>query len=174
MSVRPVVAGSQHPDTRRVMGLLQRLRRRTITARTPRARAYWLRAYLRAKARAGRWDSRMLNRHNGKVTAAVRREIMRGVAAGLVVTSTTGGTHSPTSFHYTGRAVDLGHRKPGTRTARGTLVRYQRACASHPERYAELFGPDDRACVKNRQRMRLPHGSALERGHENHVHVSPA
>lgn len=156
------------------MGLLQRLRHRTRTARTPALRAYWLRSYLRAKARLGHWDPRMLNGQPGRVSQMVKREIMRGVAAGLIVTSTTGGRHSATSYHHTGGAVDLGHRKPGTKAARAALVRHQRACAAHPERYAELFGPDDAACVKHRRPMRLPHGTALERGHENHVHVAPA
>jgi len=156
------------------MGLLQRLRRRTITAQAPVARAYWLRAYLRAKARAGRWDARMLNGCKGNVTVAVRREIMRGAAAGLIVTSTTGGKHAPSSYHYTGEAVDLGHRKPGTRAAHVALVRHQRACAAHPERYAELFGPDDRACVKHRQRITLAEGTALENLHDNHLHCAPA
>lgn len=158
------------------MSLMARLRGRTIHARTPVARAYWLRAYLRAKARARIWDARMLNGHPGNVTAAVKREIMRGVAAGLMVTSTTGGQHAKTSHHYTGRAVDLGllPRQVGTRRGRELMVRHQRACARHPERYLEVFGPDNRACVKNRQRITLAEGTPLEQNHDDHVHVAPA
>lgn len=169
------------PDTRPVMGLLQRLRHRAIHSPTRAGRAYWLRALLRAKARAGAWDPRMLNEHPGNVTMAVKREIMRGVAAGLVVTSTTDGVHTRTSLHYPwiggkGRAVDLGLRphQVGTHRGRRLLVRHQRRCHKHPERYLELFGPDNRACVKNRARITLTEGTSLEDLHDNHLHIGPA
>jgi len=108
------------------------------------------------------------------VTPQVRREIMRGVAAGLIVTSTTGGKHAATSYHKyePGRAVDLGHRRPGTTAARVALVRHQRACALHPERYVELFGPSSRDCVKNHQHIALTEESGLENQHDNHLHVA--
>lgn len=163
------------------MGLLDRLRHRTIHAPTRVERAYWLRALLRAKAKTGSWDDRMLNGHPGNVTMAVKREVMRGVAAGLVVTSTTDGVHTRTSLHYPwiggkGRAVDLGllSRQVGTRRGRALLVRHQRRCARHPERYLEVFGPDNRACVKNRQPIVLTEGTGLEDLHDNHLHLGVA
>lgn len=163
------------------MSLLTRLRRRTITARTPLRRAYWMRAYLRHKARLGRWDDRMLTgpdgrRLGGDITGACRRFIMRALVAGLVPTSTTGGQHAPTSHHYSGRAVDVGLRphQVGTRRGRAKLIRFQRQEARHPERYAELFGPDNHACVKDRTRITLREGTPLEDLHDNHVHGAPA
>lgn len=158
------------------MSLISRLRSRAMRSRTPALRAYWTRALLRAKARRGQWDPRMLNGCAGNVTAGVKRFIMRGVAAGLITTSTTGGRHATGSFHYgdPGRAADLGHRRPGTEAARTALVRFQRAEARHPERYRELFGPDNAACVKNGVRISLGEGTPLEELHDNHVHGAPA
>lgn len=158
------------------MSLYARLRSRAIHSRTPERRAYWTRALLRHKARRGTWDARMLNGHPGNVTAAVKRYIMRGVAAGLIVTSTTDGGHAATSYHYTeplGRAADLGHRKPGTPSALKALVRFQRREARHPGRYLELYGPDNSACVRGRCRATLAEGSPLEVHHDNHVHGAP-
>lgn len=161
------------------MALITRLRSRAMRARTPALRAYWTRALLRAKARQGIWDERMLNGCAGNINPACRRYVMRGVAAGLVVTSTTGGRHAPTSYHYatslrSGRAVDLGHRRPGTPAARAALVRFQRVEAARPDRYLELFGPDNAACVKDRRLITLAEGTALEDLHDDHVHGAPA
>ena len=55
----------------------------------------------------------MLGGLDGKVTRAVKRVIVRGVNHGLIVTSTTGGRHAATSYHYAkprGKAVDFGNR----------------------------------------------------------------
>lgn len=59
---------------------------------------------------------------------------------GLYVTSTNGGTHSSTSWHYKDRAVDFGSSGPGE----GPEIEAQRLLlevfgASY---FAELFGPD--------------------------------
>lgn len=137
-------------------------------------RAFWMRAYLREKARRGEWDERMLNGHPGNVTEAVRKFIMRGVAAGLVCTSTTDGTHAARSYHYAkpGRAADMGLRA-FTLTGQRKRRAFQLAEAQHPDRYDELYGPDNRANVRGGVRMTLVEGSALETMHDNHVHGAP-
>jgi hypothetical protein len=131
---------------------------------------------LQAKAKLGRWDPRMLNGHDGNVTPATKRFIRRGVAAGLVCTSTTGGTHAPNSFHYQrwhgkGRAADLA--APMTRVGLWRMKlfyrrEYRREKANRGTQYSELFGPG-RHYIKNGQRFpgQFP-------GHGNHVHGAPA
>lgn len=158
------------------MGLIDRLRRRVINAPNRERRAYWLRAYLRAKARAGRFDTRMLNGHPGNIGPACKKAVCRGVAAGVVVTSTTDGKHATTSYHYHGAAVDFGlrAREVGTAKGRAKLVRFQRAELKRgASRYNELFGPDNAACVKGGRRVTLTEGTGLENLHDNHVHESP-
>lgn len=151
------------------MSLLGRLRRRAITATTPDRRAYWMRAYLRNKARAGLWDPRFLIGWDGRHfpdprDRRARRFIMRGYAAGLRVTSTTGGKHAPGSYHYSGRAADMA----GGLQA---MLRFQRWEARYRHgHYLELFGPDRHACVKNFRHLTLAQGSQLEVLHRNHVH----
>lgn len=156
------------------MSLLSRLRSRAMNSRSKTLRDYWTRAYLREKARQGIWDIRMLNGHPSDVTDAVRKYIMRGVAAGLVCTSTRDGGHAATSYHYTrpGRAADLGLRTFSL-TSRRKRLAFQRAEALHAERYDELFGPDNQANVKNARRLTLQEGTALEQMHDNHVHGAP-
>lgn len=126
----------------------------------------------RFAVRFHRW---MLNGHPGNVTPACQRFIVRATRAGLVVTSTTGGSHARTSFHFSkplGRAVDVGLPATlvGTEKGKRRMVRFQRAEARHPSRFFELFGPANSLCVKNGQRISLTEGSALENLHDTHVH----
>lgn len=123
----------------------------------------------RFAVRFHRW---MLNGHAGNVTPACKRFIVRATRAGLVVTSTTGGAHAATSYHYSGRAVDVGLPGPLIGTAKGKrrMVRFQRAEARHPSRFLELFGPANSLCVKNGRRLSLAEGTALEDLHDTHVH----
>jgi hypothetical protein len=131
---------------------------------------------LQAKAKLGRWDNRMLNAHPGNVTPAVKRFIRRGVAAGLVCTATTNGTHAQGSYHYQrwhgkGRAADLAAAM--TRIGLWRMKRfyrreYRREKAGRGTQYMELFGPGAHY-VKNGQRLpgQFP-------GHTDHVHGAPA
>lgn len=59
---------------------------------------------------------------------------------GLYVTSTNGGTHSPSSWHYRDRAVDFGSSGPGE----GPEIAAQRLLLDKfgASYFAELFGPD--------------------------------
>jgi lysozyme len=125
-----------------------------------------------------RFKRSMLNGHPGNVTRAVRRVIIRGVNQGLVVTSTTDGGHSRTSWHFTkpGGAVDFGlpAHLIGTDAGRALMVAFQGwLLAQGASNYHELFGPDNALNVKNGVKITLPDGSALENQHDNHVHVAP-
>jgi hypothetical protein len=52
------------------------------------------------------------------------------------------------------------------------MVGLQRRLASRPHGFAEVFGPDNAACVKNGVRITLAEGTELENAHDNHVHVA--
>jgi hypothetical protein len=118
---------------------------------------------LRVLAKARVWNRRMLNGHPGNVTMSTRAYIRRGVAAGLVCTSTSDGQHAPTSFHYSGRAADMG--------LPASLVGTKKVSeARGPHHHAELFGPSNVWNVKNGRVISLAEGTALENLHDNHVH----
>lgn len=131
--------------------------------------------------RHDRFHPSMLRGHPGNITLAVRRVIVRAVNHDLVVTSTTGGAHSSTSFHFSkprGRAVDFGVESAlvGTSKQRSRLVAFQKflvrrfGCGA----FLELFGPDNAFNCKNGRSVSLDEGSALENAHDNHVHVAPS
>jgi lysozyme len=124
-----------------------------------------------------RFKRSLLNGHPGNINRACKRVIVHAANHGLVVTSTTDGSHSPTSFHFTrpGRAVDLGHG-PGVTWEEGTRrkIAFQRwLLGKGAGRFDELFGPDNAANVKNGQRITLAEGTPLENLHDTHVHVAP-
>lgn len=110
------------------------------------------------------------NGHPSNVTAGIRAVVVRANRNGLYVTSTTGGTHSPTSYHYSGRAVDVA--APMTAAGVQQMIAFQRKLAQRPGAFVELFGPANDACVKNGQPLTLAEGTALEQQHDNHVHVA--
>lgn len=137
----------------------------------------------RRLARKGIWRTAFLHAYGpngqplGDVTPRCKREIMRAIALGCYVTSTTGGTHAPSSYHYQkvlyehkgfqhtgGRAVDLG----------GGIVakaRYYLDCKRRERKggvqFIELFGPGNWYAKWGRF---LP---GQFPGHEDHVHVVP-
>lgn len=86
---------------------------------------------------------------------------------GLYVTSTTGGTHSPTSWHYKDRAVDFG--SDGSE-GESPEIEAQNALANAfgDAYFAELFGPDD-WYIKNG--VRYP---GTFPAHHDHLHVAVA
>lgn len=144
-----------------------------------------LRRYLTLKARLRRWDDRYCAYYgvSPRVNVGCRRAIMRGYVAGLVPSSTTGGSHSAHSYHKTrnakgeGQAVDLGLRHELVGTAKGVarLVRFQRAELARWRRGrgylpVELLGPDNLAAVLKGRETDLAEGSPLETQHDNHVH----
>jgi hypothetical protein len=127
---------------------------------------------LRVLAKARVWNHRMLNGHPGNVTMSTRAYIRRGVAAGLVCTSTSDGSHAPNSYHYSGRAADMGlpGSLVGTKKGRDRMVRFQVAEARGPHHHAELFGPSNAWTVRNGRIISLAEGTALENLHDSHVH----
>lgn len=140
----------------------------------------FLRAYLRVKAARGAFDDRMFHYYpniSHNVVDGCKRAVRRAYAAGLVVTSTTGGVHSPTSLHPSGHAVDLGLIESliGTPAGRNMMVRYQRTefdawRAGKRPNMIELIGPDNNLIVLRGRHQALPEGSPLENQHDNHVH----
>lgn len=160
-----------------------------LIARMRRARRKWLatgandalRVYLMSKARLGRWDDRycMFFGVDPEVTPDVRAYITRAYGAGLVPTSTTGGSHTATSLHFQriggrGRAADIGLRSDliGTQKGLDRMRKFQaREFAKRAERHpVELIGPDNNLVVLNGIVSPLPEGSKLEDQHDNHVH----
>jgi len=80
---------------------------------------------------------------------------------GLIITSTTGGKHAPGSYHYAGRAIDVGGNP-------GAMLAYARRLASTSGgRMAELYHTPLGFSIKNGVRVpwTIPN-------HTNHVHVA--
>lgn len=118
---------------------------------------------------AFRFRSSMLNGHPGDINWRCKRAIVRGVNAGLYVTSTTDGGHAPGSYHYQGRAVDMGGR------TREKMVRFQLAELKRYRRWhkhREIIGPDNAGIVLRGAEVDLSEGTPLEQMHDNHVHVA--
>lgn len=94
---------------------------------------------------------------------------------GLIVTATTDGTHTTSSYHYPynnadglGHAIDFGNKVPGTLSAYKRLVKFQLALANkgYGAKALELFGPAP-FYYKNGVRYAGPFPD-----HEDHVHVA--
>lgn len=112
-----------------------------------------------------RW---MLRGRPGNVNRRIKRTIRRATNAGLTVTSTTGGRHAPTSYHYSGQAVDVSGSV--ARMVAFQRAEYRRGLGNTG--YLELFGPDNTACLKNGRQIALGEGTLLEQLHDNHVHLA--
>jgi hypothetical protein len=95
----------------------------------------------------------------------LRRCVRIAARQGLVVTSTTGGSHTPGSFHYSGRAVDMA----------GTVAQMKKAQTAiakeiGTENIAELFGPHP-WFIDNGARSRTADGGPFP-GHGDHIHIA--
>ena len=88
----------------------------------------------------------------GSLSSARRR----AQELGLTITSTTGGRHAPGSYHYRGRAIDVGGSASGMRQF------YREMSRTNP---TELFY-DPMGGMKNGRNI-----GAIG-GHGNHVHVA--
>lgn len=69
----------------------------------------------------------------------LRRAARIGQRAGCYVTSTTDGVHSPGSFHYQRRAIDMGSADPTNRREALAQIRIRRKMGRR--KFRELFGP---------------------------------
>lgn len=70
---------------------------------------------------------------------ALRRACRIALKKGCYITSTTGGTHSPTSYHYTARAVDFGSPDPQNRPEKEAQAAIAAKIPRH--KIKELYGP---------------------------------
>lgn len=93
--------------------------------------------------------------------------VVKAAEFGLIVTSTTGGTHSATSFHYRRLAIDFGvvAALVGTSEARVREVAFQNWLDKNFPRSSEIFGPDGHY-IKNGVRY-----AGMFPDHGDHVHV---
>lgn len=143
---------------RRLRRRIRRLRRRIANGATG------LRDNLRRARRKLRWLLRYLRIDwNGKQSVPLLRRVVRYTdARGLVVTSTTGGVHSPTSYHYQRRAVDVAGGSAAHMAAvqRGLLRKFGAGY------FRELFGPAG-FYVKNGVRY-----SGHFPAHHDHIHAA--
>jgi lysozyme len=137
----------------------------------------------------------MIDGHPDNVTRRVRATIRRAHEAGLVATATTDpppntpGAHAAGSWHYpmkgrnaNGCAVDVGfsahdieHLSADVRRlrlVRFQILEYRRAKRFKFRTWQEIIGPNDEYVVLGGKRADLARGSALERQHENHVHIA--
>jgi hypothetical protein len=109
---------------------------------------------------------------------ALRR--LAGIA-GWCVSSTTGGTHSPTSLHYAvatngrGRAVDLVDRRGPSTSSEWLLAINEQIVQLLPlSMISELiYGGPGAFCVKNGVRVdgRIVYSSVID-NHRNHIHLA--
>ena len=84
--------------------------------------------------------------------------------SGLYITSTTGGTHSPTSWHYSGHAFDAGSSGPGETPE---IRAQEKLLAEFGAGYfAELFGPSH-WFIKDGVKY-----AGVFPGHSDHLHVA--
>lgn len=129
-----------------------------------RRRAFWRELYRTRKIRWQRWvASRRSINWNGKAPVAsrkVRRVLRYGQRKhGFIVTSTTGGVHSPTSWHYQSKAVDV---------ICSDMAAAQLDIERHfgTSYFLELFGPASRY-VKNGYVV-----NAKFPDHDDHIHIA--
>jgi len=84
------------------------------------------------------------------------------------ITSTTGGVHTPGSYHYLGEAIDAAGPTPSYDDA--SLHVIQNAFVFVADQLAELIGPMEDLCIKNGNYF-LYDATTLA-AHKNHVHVA--
>jgi hypothetical protein len=108
-----------------------------------------------------------------KVTAALRT--LAGVM-GWAVTSTTNGAHTQTSYHYSGRAVDLAARSgPGVATSELLAINEGIVQVLPLSMITELiYGGPGNVCVKNGRIVAglAAYGRTVLERHRDHVHIA--
>ena len=128
------------------------------------------RGEFRKKLSRGPDVSTLLRGNAAPKTRALLDIIVDAHNHGLVVTSTTGGTHAKGSLHYSGQAVDFGvMMNPFSAEGQKRFLAFQHKLARTPGRFYELIGPDVHKNVKRGVFIRYP--ASTEAAHKNHVHV---
>ena len=112
------------------------------------------------------WNGHPKIRGNWRLKRVIRYALYK---YDVYITSTSDGVHSPTSYHYSGQAVDFGSNRhtPKVRLHRGLYKKFKKKGW-----FAELFGPVNKLFVKNNVRYTIREGDGLESSHDNHVHVA--
>lgn len=89
----------------------------------------------------------------------------------VTINSTTGGSHSPKSFHQFGMAVDINkinNKRVDDPTNANDVRRFQQFVAQHPD-VAECFGP----FINIRKRgVHVAQMLQVKAKHMNHLHIS--
>ena len=162
------------PHVRRVMAHPdQRTDKQKARAASRGAYRSRLRAKYKAPATATTSSvAKLLGGHQPPRAAALWPIIRKAGGYGLVVTATTDGQHAPTSFHYSGKAVDFGvvGSLAGTPEHMRRLKAFQEAMFKEAPHLLELFGPIANHAVKNGRPTTIS-GPLLQQ-HLNHVHVA--
>jgi hypothetical protein len=122
------------------------------------------------------------NGHPALSSRRLRRTVIRANKRGLVVTATSDGVHSATSYHSQRRAVDLGFsahdlREKSAGQRRRIMVEFQKSEYRRARTigwftYREIIGPDNTYNVLRSSPTSLAEGTSLEQMHDNHVHVA--
>jgi hypothetical protein len=94
----------------------------------------------------------------------LRRAARIAIAKGCYITSTTGGVHSPGSYHYQGRAIDFGSSSASNAPEKRAQAALSKKFGNR--KFAELFGPK-KYYVKSGVRY-----SGTFPGHADHLHVA--
>lgn len=94
----------------------------------------------------------------------LRRAARIAIKQGCYITSTTGGTHAPGSYHYFGRAIDFGSSSVSNSPEKRAQAAISRKIGNR--KIAELFGPKN-YWVKNGVRH-----SGTFPGHHDHLHCA--
>ena len=130
------------------------------------------RAIRKLKRLIKRLKARLVIDWNG-LTPVKGRNLRKAIRYALAhydvyLTSTTGGVHVPGSWHYSGKAVDIGASTTAAKIAcqRGLYKKFG------PRFFEELFGPANYPWVKSGQTITGLEGSALETSHDTHIHMT--
>lgn len=87
------------------------------------------------------------------------------------INSTTGGTHSPKSFHYHGMAVDINlinNKRIDDPSNAVNVQKFQQTVSQHPD-VAECFGPFINIRKRGSKVTQMYH---VKIKHLNHLHIS--
>lgn len=103
--------------------------------------------------------------------AAMIEAAVKNTSTSININSTTGGMHSPKSFHQFGMAVDINrinNRRIDDPSNASDVMRFQQAVCQLPD-IAECFGPFINIRKRGSHVVQMPQ---MRISHLNHLHVS--